>query len=362
MTDPNQHLISWGSVQSHILTGGGILEAHSKLGVDYNEDDLPHYFLKKKIIRQTLLKWLENNNRSFDIVGAWERPLFSGGWDESTAHDTESFNLQSPSIFIDMRIPKARPTREIKKKGSLTACSDYDLRILARQHCFSGYSNTVFTRHHFIDWNFHPSYPRSRPNKWWVQTKASTDGMTESFKEFSAFRDSNNVPVYMERWARRLPQKGQSTEYLVLRKVRTCPAILKAKGLPVQRDAIFILVGKHWCLAIDRSYAFMEEYNRRVAALKLALGGAFKPPVTTGGGPAHVDNLLMGDRAGSAHSIDYNLRRKAAEEYLSLEGSYGVLATDGTSSDRTGRSRFIIQRSTQPWLEEAPLPWDNVQV
>jgi hypothetical protein len=60
-----------------------------------------------------------------------------------------------------------------------------ELRALSRQHCFAGYSLVapgqgpgegqleyihhklpVCSRHHAIDWNYHPDFLRSRPNKW----------------------------------------------------------------------------------------------------------------------------------------------------------------------------------------------------
>jgi len=213
MSATEQKLLQWGSTQGHILTGGGILEAQSIPGVHFQEEHLAHYWLKKRVTKQILRQWLDRNFRSFSIVGAWDRPLFSGGWMESTEHDTESFNLQTPSIFIDMRIPKLRPTAHIRTRENLASCSDNELRLLARQHCFAGYSfpepdksieksgALVFTRHHIIDWNYHPSFPRSRPNRWWVQTKDvenSKEG-TDSFKEFSTVRDKFNNPVYMVR-------------------------------------------------------------------------------------------------------------------------------------------------------------------
>jgi hypothetical protein len=202
----SDNLLSWGSTQGHILTGGGVLDDCSVPGRDFAEEELPHNLLKRRIVRQTLRQWLDEGRVSRSIVGAWDRPVFVGGWMESTAHDTRAFNLQSPSIFIDMRVPTARPTHQLKANQSLKACTNEELRIMSRQHCFAGYSfpsvdcrgNEVFTRHHFIDWNYHPNYPRSRPNKWWVQTKkAPNGGATESFKEFSVIRDGNDVPVYM---------------------------------------------------------------------------------------------------------------------------------------------------------------------
>lgn len=210
MSNTDDQLLRWGSTQGHILTGGGILESRSIPGVDFKDEHLAHYWLKQKVTKQKIREWLDKNSRSMSIVGAWDRPLFSGGWMESTEHDTESFNLQTPSMFIDMRIPKLRPTAQAASRGDIASCSDYELRLLARQHCFSGYSfpepdksveksgALVFTRHHIVDWNYHPSFPRSRPNRWWVETKAPVDGeATDSFKEFSTARDKFNNPVYM---------------------------------------------------------------------------------------------------------------------------------------------------------------------
>ena len=151
---------------------------------DYNEADLPHYHLRKRDTKQTFALWSAQGRRSFEICGAWSRPIFAGGWKESTENDTEAFNLQTPSIFIDMRFPHSRPTHVLAARGSIARCTDEELRWLAQQHCFSGYSlpdqspssssspptPLHFVRHHIIDWNYHPSFPRPRPNKWWIQT------------------------------------------------------------------------------------------------------------------------------------------------------------------------------------------------
>lgn len=132
--------MDWSSTQGYILFGGHKLLKFSKLGVDYQEDDLPHYHLANRSTRGTFKRWHASGRRSFDIVGAWSRPLFSGGWKESTRHDTQAFNLQSPSLFIDMRFPTSRPTNLLQSRGCLEECTDLELRYLARQHCFSGYS------------------------------------------------------------------------------------------------------------------------------------------------------------------------------------------------------------------------------
>ena len=134
---------------------------------------------------------------------------------------------------------------------------------------------------------------------------------------------------------------------------------------------MLIIVGRHWCLAIDRDYTSLERHTAAVEALKTKLGAAFVPPQAQGGGPAYVDALLAEGVSGSAGSVEYSLRRRAAEDYLSLEGSYGVLPDlSALRRDRTGRDsannsdnandgnsgHFVVHRSTQPWLEGTALP------
>lgn len=243
-------LLGWGAEQSHILTGGGLLQHRSMLGTDFTDGCLPHYHLRRGSSREAFRAWLEADLRSTLIVGAWSRPLFAGGWSESTAEDTEAFNVQTPSVFVDIRVPTRRPTRRFREAyRNHSELSDEDLRILARQHCFAGYSlpdpvpttNEVqrFTRHHVIDWNYHPTRPRMHPNRWFVQLKP--DG--SSFKELSTVRDAQGVPVYMERWARREPQLDQ-TRFLALRRAA-------AGG----RDGVLVVVGRHFALAVDRDYS-----------------------------------------------------------------------------------------------------------
>lgn len=49
------------------------------------------------------------------IAGAWRRPLFVGGWahsdDNSLLAGETTFNLQTPTVFLDMRVPKAGAAR-----------------------------------------------------------------------------------------------------------------------------------------------------------------------------------------------------------------------------------------------------------
>ena len=227
--------------------------------------------------------------------------------------------FRPPSLFVDMRFPVARPTAILRSRKSVAACSDVELRYLARQHCFSGYSLPskegrfqYFTRHHIIDWNFHPSFPRPRPNKWWVELDRA-NAPCQSFKEFSFARDDNNVPVYFERWAR-MSGDSNGKHYIALRRKIGCPVEAARQGRVPNRDAVLVVVGKHFGLAVDRQYP--------IPAFKRATGP---------GGPALVDYAVaQGDR-------------EAAEQYLSLEGSYGT--TDN----------WEIKHSTHPWREGARL-------
>ena len=167
-----------------------------------------------------------------------------------------------------------------------------------------------------------------------------------------------------------MPTEQQHIKYLALRKVRTCPQILKEQGLPPQKDAVFIVVGQHWCLAVDRSYILLQEYMALLQQEQKQQGSRFVAPYAVGGGPTFVDNLLSDE--GSAGNIDANLRRRAAEEYLSLEGSYGILSPDcfthnATNGEKNGstngeKNAFKVRRSTQPWLEGTYLPWHNVSM
>ena len=78
-------LLDWGSKQGHILSGGGRMETCFVPGRDYNPSDnvdLPHTLKSKgiEVCRSTFREWIAAGRRSRACVGAWSRPLFSGGW------------------------------------------------------------------------------------------------------------------------------------------------------------------------------------------------------------------------------------------------------------------------------------------
>lgn len=287
-------LLSWSATQTHILTGGGQLEACYS---DFHESELPHYYLKLHTCLEMFKAWESNNL----VTGAWYRPLFMGGWMESTDSDTQVCNVQTDTLFVDIRIPTLRSTLEqdIKARGvsSVDSLSKDELCALSRQHCFAGFTKVdlsdpeapVCTRHHCIDWNFHPRFPRSRPNKWRVEM--SKDG--QSFKEFGVARDRFGQAVYMERWARLTGGKGKTL------------AAARTTGVM----AVLVVVGDIFAIAIDRP-------------------STPECATASGGGCA-----VLADAAWQDNS------RSDLQCLISLEGSFGKIQS------------WTIERSTHPWRE-----------
>lgn len=360
-------ILQWSNTQSYILTGGGVLSSIMIPNEHYNDpEDLPHYFLMQNNSHHIFNIFLLENRLSHIICGAWSRPIFSGGWMESSDYDTEAFNLQTPSIFIDLRFPVNRPIDTFKFSSSLSDFSIYNLQILSRQHCFGGYTlpeNTtplpavgfptgpVFTRFHVIDWNYHPSYPRPRPNRWWVDVKE--DAM--SFKEYSVARDKFGVPVYYERW-QRSPGDANGRKYLAMRTKKRVPASASAsatestshrsnsaieEGGSGGRDGLLVVVGDHFACAFDRAAPFPD------------FPGSSGP-----GGPALIDFAVAQiEQLGFASDEAMEWKRKVVA-YLDLEGCYGrVRGVDGAGDESEGMGSpsapcdWRIRRSTHPWRE-----------
>ena len=90
------------------------------------------------------------------------------------SHTERVFNLQTPSLFIDMRIPHGP---DFSRHTSLDTMSNAELRLFARRHAFGGYSvvaadpaaarlsPAACVRHHAVDWNF-VGRMRPRPNRY----------------------------------------------------------------------------------------------------------------------------------------------------------------------------------------------------
>eukprot|EP00903_Cladosiphon_okamuranus_P013418 g12500.t2 len=349
-------LLKWSDKQSHILTGGGV---SSRLS--FSEDELPHFHKARGSTHAAFALWhRQGTGLGAEIAGAWKRPLFVGGWthsDDSPAvplspssssslaplEGETTFNLQTPSVFIDIRVPNAGAALLGHHRGFDTM-TDLHLRLFARRHAFAGYTRleplplpgetletgrggsgggggggrkgreieqrrrdrtgcggSVATRHHCIDWNY-VGEPRPRPNKWRVQMGPGGD----VWKEWGLAKDAFDQHVYMERWER-LPG-GRGPFFAIRRRPSSAP------------DALLVVCGDHFALIVDRPPGLMAGGE----------GGARG----AGGLVGLVDDAVAkGDR-----------RRAIA--FLSLEASHGRV------SGQRGCLPWTVDCSLHPWLEK----------
>lgn len=227
-SESNQYLMDWTAKQGRILTdSGNALQYYSQQnGYTYTKEELPHYYLEQGVTHLIFRKWaIEDSNRRrttySPIIGVWDRPLFAGKWEHTTNNDEIVYNIQTGTLFVDLRIPKCKPIKEWEKlKGRQTTdnsrkvlemMSDEELRLYARQHVFGGYSMLtstednnmrrlpLCTRHHCIDWNYIPGKPRPRPNKWYIEVCNNNPNV---WKELSYATDEHGQSYYYERWER----------------------------------------------------------------------------------------------------------------------------------------------------------------
>ncbi|CAM9472142.1 unnamed protein product [Ectocarpus sp. 4 AP-2014] len=342
-------LLKWSDKQSHILTGGGVSSKwYRGPRFPFSLEELPHFHKARGTTHEAFALWYnQGTGCGAEIAGAWKRPLFVGGWTHSDdaaepasrssssppigQEGETTFNLQTPSVFIDIRVPKAAAAL-LGHHRSYHTMTDFELRLFARRHAFAGYTRvepvaspsvdaaslrtgggeeqgakqhgclegSVATRHHCVDWNY-VGEARPRPNKWRVEMGPGGD----VWKEWGFAKDAFDQHVYMERWER-LP--GGRGPYLALRR--------RPSSAP---DALLVVCGDHFGLIVDRDPGLMEA------------GGS------SGGGKGGLigrvdDAIARGDR-------------RMALELLSLEASHGRV------SAQKGRLPWTVNCSLHPWLE-----------
>jgi hypothetical protein len=124
--------LGWSAKQGRILTGGGVAEEVycASRGYPFDPEELPHHHLVSCNTRAQFGKWAEEARAARAaaeeagaaavatvaprpppdwLVGAWSRPIFSGGGEQSTDTEETCYNLvTSGGPFIDIRIPTAR--------------------------------------------------------------------------------------------------------------------------------------------------------------------------------------------------------------------------------------------------------------
>ena len=323
MTDSHRikevHL-DWSSKQGRILTGSGIAEKMytAERGFPFSTSELPHFYKMAGTSVEAFKSWKEQGLTSTLVVGAWSRPLFVGGWEHSTDRDELVFNLQTPSLFIDLRLPRTRAAFFHRDNiHSLSDLTDEELRLFARQHVFGGYTlpevlpsdgRTVCTRHHCIDWNF-VGKPRSRPNKWYVEMNEENRNM---WKELLFAKDEKGSHYYWERWERHLNDghfNGVNAD--------GSPVVgLRRNRVGETSDALLIIIGSHFNYLYDRGTITAPPLNLRRK----------DPP---NGVVSLVDMALEeGNRA-------------LAEQYLSIDAGHGTINS----------SIFYTHNAIRPWNE-----------
>lgn len=295
-------LLDWTAKQGRILTANGKATSYyiPERGYSFKPEELPHHYLLDGSSWETFSSWatsarkimsnrgeskevssslqcekshdiLNEAGKKSPICGAWYRPLFVGGWEHSTDAEERVYNIQTNTLFIDIRIPlcgrrrfqSAYSSKNNPSDGITNPCTsieqlnDFECRCYARRHAFGGYTmlendttttttRPVCTRHHCIDWNF-VGIPRPRPNKWFVemkpiQTAGDSERPCESWKEWAFAKDDFGQHYYWERWSRLEGDGGGNELVLALR--RKDDGNERKNG--EHKDGILVIVGDHF--------------------------------------------------------------------------------------------------------------------
>lgn len=253
ITKVEEKHLTWTTIQGHCLIGGGRAEElySPERGFPFQESELPHFHLLQGKSHEKFQEWRIKQPAASLVVGAWNRPLFVGGWHHTTDKDERVYNLQSRNLFIDLRVPRTRELVLPETAKSLDDLTPHQLRLYARQHVFAGFSvasmekgKPLCTRHHCIDWNF-VGQGRPRPNKWWIQMNQDHS----QWKESSYATDELGQYYYFERWQRHVDSSSHQEARMALRKAAS-----------EERDGIFVLVGDHFNYILSRTLHGSEKY------------------------------------------------------------------------------------------------------
>ncbi|KAL7456324.1 hypothetical protein ACHAWC_007841 [Mediolabrus comicus] len=360
-TNMETSLLDWSAKQGRILTDEGKAVEYycSERGFPFTSAELPHHHLEKRDSHEVFHGWAvtaaaanrtndddDSSSQRCPIIGAWSRPLFTGKWEHSTNNEEIVFNIQTGTLFIDLRIPTSKPVSRWENLSSsstinnnygrqnpailssrqiLESMSDEDLRLYARQHVFAGYSIisqeknnnsngmskklSICTRHHCIDWNYVSGKPRPRPNKWYIEGKSSNTGHDSKnypfnvWKEWSYSTDENGQCYYWEKWERISGDEFGKGLRLAMRRRKSI------SGNKNDGDAIIVAVGDHFNYIEGRK--FLDLHTR------------------------------YADVSNTVDLVDLALQngdRETAISYLSLMGGHGTIS-----------SGWKVDCALQPW-------------
>lgn len=334
--DLKSTLLDWTSKQGRILTGNGLAEKYytAERGFPFQDDELPHYHLvsNNNQTHAVFSSWAKAADekkeemksdddsgawKKYPVCGAWTRPLFVGGFEHSTNENEIVFNVQTNTLFIDMRIPRLAKQilpdknlllgEEADKSAEtvLKTMSNEQLQLYARRHAFAGYTildhyqkRPVCTRHHCIDWNY-VGRGRNRPNKWFVEMHPNHNN---TWKEWAFAQDDFGQHYYWERWERLANDANGDGLVIALRKHRESDTDMD--------DGIIVVVGDHF------NYIFARKLK---------------------GNENNYEKGNLVDLVDAALKVD---DRDSAELYVSIDAGHGTVS-----------SGWVIDCALQYWKE-----------
>lgn len=348
----------WTAKQGRMITGNGKANElyTAERGFSFVESELPHYYCftctngnDANSSTDMIDGWRSSTScrstASSPLCGVWNRVLLEGGMEHSTDDDEIVWNLQSNTLFIDLRIPTAKSLvlsslyaleRNANAANPLQNCSSEQLALFARQHAFSGFTwqqrlqhpngdndNLLLcTRHHCIDWNY-VGTPRSRPNKWYAEFSMDCN----TFKEWSYATDYRNQSYYTETWKR--AEQPSNNEELVVVSLRIS-AKDRHKSSSIS-DGIIVAIGDHFNYIIDRR-------PRDPCYFDLRKG----------------DGQQQQQPTNFAEYIDYALqtedRNTVLSRLTSIDAGHGRIITSSST-----KKQWIIDCALQPWKHSTAL-------
>jgi hypothetical protein len=262
------------------------------------------------------------------IAGAYSRPLMmrNGGFFVETEHDVNVVDIQTFSVFVDIRIRTDRDG-QVECDPPATSLSDYSLEqltVLANNHCFAGFSvidydipgydgHPVCNRLHCFDWA--PTSAKRGNNQWRVQPEFEKGGWVE----LGVAKDEHGQAAYVEHWAT-IPG-SRDGPFLAMRRSTANGAL----------DAMLVVAGSTFGYIVERAQPLL-------AAEAGGDNGSFQ-----GETAGIVGAEIAKAEAASARGDSEELAKCRAriEGMLDMECSVGRIEQDGS---------WIIERSTFPWL------------
>mmetsp|Transcript_35230 Transcript_35230/g.98981 ORF Transcript_35230/g.98981 Transcript_35230/m.98981 type:complete len:380 (+) Transcript_35230:65-1204(+) len=256
-------LLGWTAKQGRIVTANGQAATLyvPERGFPFQPEECPHHHLLQGTTHSAFSSWASQNTSRNLVCGAFFRPLFVGGWEHTSDVDEVVYNVQTNTLFIDMRIPRLG-RKLLAGVAGLGEMDADQLKLYARRHAFAGYTRLqhengrpVCTRHHCVDWNF-VGAPRPRPNKWYVEMHPDES----MWKEWAYARDDFGQHYYWERW-QRLQRDGNGRGFVL--------AMRKERREDDSRDEIIVAVGDHFSYIRGRAAAKTGPYADKASAVDL---------------------------------------------------------------------------------------------